>query len=533
MIVAHAKEARYVRPLLFVASLVLSAVAYGADIIPPSPADPGPWSVGFRVVEQFDVSRSDNGSDEGRPVQTLVWYPAVHAGQPMHYEDYLELGTAENDYARTPRERKRRNEAALRIYPILGTSPEAITSWRASTVRASRDATPSDRRFPVVIYAASDSSPAYENDWLCEYLASHGYVVLASPSHGIDGGYMTDGRLPQDLANTRAQAGDIGFLIGFARSLPFADTTHVAVLGYSWGGLSATFAAMADKRIRAIVAWDGSMRYFPRLMRAAPDVAPEAFTTPMLFIADREDPIPPARDAWPHSFITMIPHADLTMIGMKRLFHQDLSAQSLRLGSMATHADTTLALRLESYAWMERYTLAFLDERLGSDRTAQAFLDATPEDNHVPPGTLTSVRRQAKTPLGTLPDVAPRILATGSDPLVAYDEYARAHPGFRIDEDTYSSWLSSLLADGDISAATTLSALWTAKHPRSAEAWTMRAALEDMEGKRDDAVRDYRHAAELDANNSLAKRRLGELQPPEKAPRHHAISDSPHPRPGS
>ncbi|KAF1008862.1 MAG: hypothetical protein GAK28_00494 [Luteibacter sp.] len=511
MIVAPAKEARYVRPLVFVASLVLSTLTLGAEIAPPSPADPGPWPVGFRLVEQVDASRSDTGSDQGRPVQTLVWYPAARAGQPMRYEDYLELGSAENDFSRTPAERRRRTDAALGIYTVLGTSPDAIASWRAAPVRASRDATSADGRFPVVIYAASDSSPAYENDWLCEYLASHGYVVLASPSHGADGGYMTDGRLPQDLANTRAQAADIGFLIGFARSMPFADTTHLAVVGYSWGGLSATFAAMADKRIRAIVAWDGSMRYFSKLMHAAPDIAPEAFTTPMLFIADREDPIPPARDAWPHSFITRMPHADLILVGMKRLFHPDLAAQSLRLGSMAKHDDTTLDQRLASYAWMERYTLAFLDERLKSDASAQTFLDATPEENHVPPGTLTSIRRRATSSLGTIADMAPHLFAERADPQTVHDDYVRKHPGFQIAGDTYSSWLSSLLADGDISQAATVAALWTTRLPQSGEAWTMRAAIEDTQGQRDNAIRDYRHALQLDPNNPIGKRRLQTL----------------------
>lgn len=499
------------RAILLIISLLLCSIAHAVESSPPSPATPGSWQVGFRVVEQSDASRSDNGEHAARPVQTLIWYPATQRDKALRYEDYLELGVAENDFSRTPAERRTRTDASLRAYTVLGTTAGDMARWRDAPVAASRDASPASGRFPVVIYVASDSSPAFENDWLCEYLASHGYVVIASPSHGIDGGYMTDGRLPHDLASTRAQAADIGFLIGYAGSLPFADTTKLAVVGYSWGGMSGAFAAAADKRIRAIVEWDGSLRYFPRLLRAAPDIVAEDFTTPMLFIADREDPIVPARDAWPQSFVAHISHADLTLIGMKRLFHQDLSAQSLRLGSMAVHTDTTLAQRLESYAWMERYTLAFLDERLKHDDTARAFLDATSLQNHVPPGTLTVMRRHATSSSGNRADFAARLDATNDDPMNVYRPYARQHPGFQLANDTLSQWISQLMATGDMAKASRVALLWTEVLPRSSEAWSSRATMEDMQDMSEQAIRDYRRALRLDRGNILAKRRLAAI----------------------
>ena len=50
---------------------------------------------------------------------------------------------------------------------------------------AVRSAQPTKGRFPVLIYAPSDSSVSWENADLCEYVASHGYVVVASPSMGV------------------------------------------------------------------------------------------------------------------------------------------------------------------------------------------------------------------------------------------------------------------------------------------------------------------------------------------------------------
>ncbi|HEV7777183.1 MAG TPA: hypothetical protein VGO76_09970, partial [Luteibacter sp.] len=137
-------------------------------------ATPGSHAVGFRVVEQFDVARSYAALSGGRPIQTLIWYPAASPGHPMRYEDYLELAVSEEDFHLDAVQRRQRTNALLRQYNLLGADAAAAEGIRNEPVGATRDASPAAGRFPVVIYAASDSSSAFENDSLCEYLASHG-----------------------------------------------------------------------------------------------------------------------------------------------------------------------------------------------------------------------------------------------------------------------------------------------------------------------------------------------------------------------
>ncbi len=93
---------------------------------------------------------------------------------------------------------------------------------------AVRDAPMLTGKFPVVIYAPSFGSMSWENADLCEYLASHGYVVLASPDFGAASRSMTS-----DLTGIRAQAADISFLVGYAHTLEDADASRVAVAGFS------------------------------------------------------------------------------------------------------------------------------------------------------------------------------------------------------------------------------------------------------------------------------------------------------------
>jgi dienelactone hydrolase len=56
------------------------------------------------------------------------------------------------------------------------------------------------------------------------------------------------------LEGVHAQARDISFLIGFAQTLKQVDLSHIAVAGWSWGGLSNFFAAADDDRITALIA---------------------------------------------------------------------------------------------------------------------------------------------------------------------------------------------------------------------------------------------------------------------------------------
>ena len=88
---------------------------------------------------------------------------------------------------------------------------------------------------------------------------------------------MTD-----DLDGINAQARDISFLITYAESLPDADLSEVAVVSWSWGGISSLFASARDSRIDALIELDGSMRYYPGLVKKAGDVHPERMTIPLL-----------------------------------------------------------------------------------------------------------------------------------------------------------------------------------------------------------------------------------------------------------
>jgi len=101
-----------------------------------------------------------------------------------------------------------------------------MTPTLAMPLWAVQDAPPESGRFPLFVYAPSFSAMSWENADLCEYLASHGYVVVASPDMGA-----TTRNVTGDLTGIDAQARDISFLIGYGQTLPNTDISKVAVAG--------------------------------------------------------------------------------------------------------------------------------------------------------------------------------------------------------------------------------------------------------------------------------------------------------------
>ncbi len=145
---------------------------------------------------------------------------------------------------------------------------------------------------------------------------------------------MTD-----DLNGINAQARDIAFLITYAKTLPNTDLSVVAVVSWSWGGASSLFAAARDPRIDVLVSLDGSMRYYPGLVKMARDVHPERMAIPLLFFTaenanfledlDKSYDGPPADIVGPNVLNAWI-QGDLLTVNMLGMAHPEFGSMFQR-----------------------------------------------------------------------------------------------------------------------------------------------------------------------------------------------------------
>jgi dienelactone hydrolase len=380
---------------------------------------------------------------------------------------------------------------------------------------AVRDAAPAAGKFPVVIYAPSFSASAAENADLCEFLASHGYLVIASPSLGPQARGMTD-----DLEGLEAQAADIRFLIGYAHTLPQADVGRIAVAGFSWGGLSNLFAAAKDPRIKALVSLDGSVRYFPKLIADSKYVTPARVTAPLLLLAARPVPIedtePPSVDA-STSFLNKMKYADVYRVTLYPMQHGHFASNNVLLAGDERFEDYTREEVTTAYGWAGRYVRSFLDAHLKGDVAALAFLNAAEKDTGAPPHLLRlSTRRSAGAP-PTRATFAAELGRRGFDAAPAvYEAMRKAEPDFAIPESELNSWGYQLLTRKETAKAIAILKLAVSLHPESANTYDSLGEVYEIAGNKPLAIRNYQRSLELNPGNDNARAHLKTLGAPAK-----------------
>ena len=510
------------RPILIAALSLAFAPAYLHSTSQNAPTfklleKPGPHTVGLKVVEQYDYSRTfhpllDNlgkpyQGERARPLQTLIWYPAQSsASTPMTVGEYVALKATETSFG------KPKLPTGLREWLTDGMKPAfADRMW------AVRDAALAPGRFPVVIYAPSFSSASWENADLCEYLAGYGYVVIASPGMGVNR------ESTHDVAGTNAQARDISFLVGYAQTLPDTDMSRVAVVGFSWGGLSNLFAAVRDNRIDALVALDGSMRYFPGLVKQAGDVDPGKMTIPLLFFKGQTSLEDQARldsifNSDGPSVLNAWVHGDLISVQMLGLIHPEFSSMAHRNERLWQYefaglqeADYGRDDGMTGYACIARYTRAFLDAYLKQDAQALEYLKNTPAENGVPSHVLAVNVRSAKSMPASLDSFQTEIGQTGFDhAMEIYAKTQKQQPGFKLEPDALTSWAYDLLADGRFSEAVDIMRLAVQLDP-SSRAYGSLGEMYRKSGQKQAAIDSYKTALEKDPANIMAKQELETL----------------------
>src|SRR5262245_36446936 len=236
---------------------------------------PGSYGVGFRTVWQLDYSRRYNTtfadkttyatSKAPRPILVNIWYPAKAAGngKTMRQRDYLDVRSAEPSLAKfsgAPADyelglytRELQGEPGKRP---LNQGKRFLDELLNTPTPCVRDAAAAEGQFPLVIYHAGAGSTFDDNSVLCEFLASHGYVVIGSAFQEPSGeSFNVDGK--------QTSARDMQFLIGYAKQLPNVAWHHVGVIGHSAGAhATLMYRAQADCLADAVVSLDTTQDYY-------------------------------------------------------------------------------------------------------------------------------------------------------------------------------------------------------------------------------------------------------------------------------
>ncbi|WP_128545244.1 hypothetical protein [Larkinella soli] len=300
---------RYFSGLILLALLTTSSGSARPAPAPlPGGLKPGPFAVGFQVFNRYDRGRylqpktdfegRANPGENAFPIQISVWYPA--AGSPagpskpsLLFEEYLYLNEQKQTFRPLTDEEKNRAAEGLRALVRFGAGLELtdadLLAIRRTPTAAHREARPASGPFPVIV-SGLDGGPASASV-MYEYLASHGYVVLATP--GIGRTATLQASRPQLALHERID--QLEYVLAFAHSLPTADPTRLGVLGINFDGMSGLLFQMKNMQADAVVSLDGweGKNAGSRTLRESPWYAPVNLRVPYLVvIQDEKDPRP-------------------------------------------------------------------------------------------------------------------------------------------------------------------------------------------------------------------------------------------------
>jgi hypothetical protein len=221
-----------------------------------NPEEQGPFPVGVTSIQLDDASRPD--SELGpRPLRTEIWYPTSDAarGLPRNlYSDFLLRGVVPGSIAAA--------DEALGGYRKGISVAELDRTYKNISVR---DAPVRDGKWPVIIFSHGSGGTRVGYVFLTEFLASHGYIVLAADHIGNSRFTIVNNRVVL-AGGTRGQASsadrpqDVSFLIdaftrmvqgGDSRFAGRADLDRLGAAGMSFGGSTTMNVIERDKRVKA------------------------------------------------------------------------------------------------------------------------------------------------------------------------------------------------------------------------------------------------------------------------------------------
>ena len=197
----------------------------------------GSYEVGLRRITFVDSTRVDSQKDpqtRGRPIEVILWYPATYKKDQarLQFRDYLHL---------LPQFRENPHPDSVYEWLSIGISGDANAVGRdtldrvlTSSMQASPNALPVPGAFPLVLWTMRHETMVAQSV-LCEYLASHGYVVAAAryagPALPMPWAMETEEEKQSTFA-THLQ--DLNFALERLEKQSSVDSSRIAILTWSY-----------------------------------------------------------------------------------------------------------------------------------------------------------------------------------------------------------------------------------------------------------------------------------------------------------
>lgn len=463
---------------------------------------PGRYQVGYKTIYAYDLSRPSlpvesekaKSINRGRQMQINVWYPAETQKRfsLMRFEDYAHLLLQEVDFAPLTEAQKRTSADKFLENPVeLGGLADQIRPRLQALMKmetaAIKDAAHALGRFPLVIF------PAYRtpsiHSIMCEYLASHGFVVAST---GLKGTHEVEPEI--SVTGVETTSADLQFVIGTLKTLPMVEGEKLALMGLGFAASGCLALQTRNTDVDAVISLDGGILspFEDRMLKRTPYYDLSMIRVPLLAIHAPHPNIDPA-------FLDQYKYSTRHVVHFPRMsefyFLNYGMIERFVPGIIGKPPGDTKA----GFEWASQYCLHFLKAYLYGEGQSLAFLQSDPAKTQVPEGLLAVSLKKGLTPPPTLPELKRMIRASGFQSVVALYRQLRRDDPQPFSQERFSdlfNWLA-YLRDPDWKARRELSLMRVESYPESARAHFTLAGVALQLGEKELARKHYGEALRL------------------------------------
>lgn len=218
------------------------------------------YKVGFKTSRITDKTRKYKPDVDSvnalyyRPIDIDIWYPTQDSlGESLiRFGDYLSLFEQRANFYTASNNADGLTRKFAKILSEGFKCSDSISLLKLPT-QTYKNAKAVKGNFPVIVYMASYNGMGYENYLLFETLVRKGFIVV---------GINSIGRFPGDMTMKKEdmmeQVNDAITSIDYLKTNTNIEFNNVAIMGYSWGGLTGALVANKIPNVKCFISLEGS-----------------------------------------------------------------------------------------------------------------------------------------------------------------------------------------------------------------------------------------------------------------------------------
>ncbi len=478
----------------------------------------GAYNVGFKHYTMVDSTRlyrienNFNNQLVNRPIPISIWYPATienSNSEQLTVLHYLEILKEEEEWKNLP------NDLLLDWFPELGDTPQN-RGHLSERVNALSNVKFLEGKYPVIVYAPSYQASSIENFALFEYLASNGYVVISCPSRGTDTRWL-EGGTTKDM---ETQSRDVEFLLKEIHKYEFIDFDRIALMGFSFGGLSNAITVMKNKKISALLSLDGTERYNYAVLEKSPYFNSDKFNIPYMHFAQKDIPEEvlasdkiPAELNYKFQLYDSINYCNAYSYKFHDLTHSHFGTIGVLFSYRDKRQDKSDAEIMSSYKLLSQHTLQFLNATLKNEENAKEFIENSPDKNGVSEALVSKKMKKSLPKEFNYNDFLKLALSQGYRDLIPlYEKTVAKHPSLKLGEGILNNLgLRLSFNAGKMAQGINVFLLAVHIYPKSANLYDSLALAYFYNQDDKNAIANFKKSLELNPENQHAIDKLKQL----------------------